>query len=435
MGPHPFPTIVRELQRIISTEMREQFAAQAGGLPDAVIACVGGGSNAIGSFADWIEVDGVRLIGVEAAGEGVGTGRSAATISEGREAVLHGSRSIVLVDDDGQVLPAHSVSAGLDYPGVGPEHAHLASIGRAEYVSATDEEALRRLPAHLRARGHHPGARARPRGRVGARPRPRDARRGRPGDRDDVGPRRQGRRRGRRGGRLGRRRAAGLRRRRGGRRDGTRPWTATPDRRARGRADDGGAAVSATTGVTAGDVAGADAIQAAFDRARAEDRAALIVYLTAGYPDLATSPACYEAAVEAGADILEIGLPFSDPMMDGPIIQAANQTVLDAGTTIAEQLELVRSLAHLDVPKVVMTYVTIADTRGYAHFADELADAGIAGVILPDLPVAEADDWLAEASRRGLATVFLASSVSTDARLDAIAARRPGGCTRPGCSA
>jgi tryptophan synthase alpha chain len=175
--------------------------------------------------------------------------------------------------------------------------------------------------------------------------------------------------------------------------------------------------VSATTT----ELAGARAIQAAFDRAHAEGRAALIVYLTAGYPDLATSPACYEAAVAAGADILEIGLPFSDPMMDGPIIQAANQAVLDAGATIAQQLELVRSLDHLEVPKVVMTYVTIADTRGYARFADELADAGIAGVILPDLPVAEADDWLAEASRRGLATIFLASSVSTDARLDAIA--------------
>jgi tryptophan synthase beta chain len=142
MGPHPFPTIVRELQKVISIESRQQFAEQAGGLPDAVLACVGGGSNAIGSFADWIEVDGVQLIGVEAAGEGVGSGRSAATITEGREAVLHGSRSIVLVDDDGQVKPAHSVSAGLDYPGVGPEHAWLASTGRADYVSATDQEAL-----------------------------------------------------------------------------------------------------------------------------------------------------------------------------------------------------------------------------------------------------------------------------------------------------
>jgi tryptophan synthase beta chain len=142
MGPHPFPTIVRQLQRIISVESVEQFAAQAGGVPDAVIACVGGGSNAIGSFAEWIDVEGVQLIGIEAAGEGVGSGRSAATISEGREAVLHGSRSIALVDDDGQVRPAHSVSAGLDYPGVGPEHAYLASTGRGTYLSATDGDAL-----------------------------------------------------------------------------------------------------------------------------------------------------------------------------------------------------------------------------------------------------------------------------------------------------
>ncbi|MEX1178209.1 MAG: tryptophan synthase subunit beta [Nitriliruptor sp.] len=152
MGPHPFPTIVRELQKVISVESTQQFAEVAGGAPDAVIACVGGGSNAIGSFAEWIPVDvpsrsggeprPVRLIGVEAAGDGVGSGRSAATITEGREAVLHGSRSIVLVDDDGQVKPAHSVSAGLDYPGVGPEHAWLADSGRGTYVSATDEDAL-----------------------------------------------------------------------------------------------------------------------------------------------------------------------------------------------------------------------------------------------------------------------------------------------------
>lgn len=162
MGPHPFPTMVRELQSIISIESREQFAEQNssngegseavsgsdiadGGsamLPDAVIACVGGGSNAIGSFADYIDHPGVALIGVEAAGEGVGSGRSAATITEGREAILHGARSIALVDDDGQVKHAHSVSAGLDYPGVGPEHAMLADTGRATYVAATDTEAL-----------------------------------------------------------------------------------------------------------------------------------------------------------------------------------------------------------------------------------------------------------------------------------------------------
>lgn len=142
MGPHPFPTLVRELQQVISIEMRAQFAEQAGGKPDAVIACVGGGSNAIGAFADWIDDTDVRLIGVEASGDGVGSGRSAATLSEGREAVLHGSRSIVLVDDDGQVMPAHSISAGLDYPGVGPEHAWLATSKRATYLSATNTDAL-----------------------------------------------------------------------------------------------------------------------------------------------------------------------------------------------------------------------------------------------------------------------------------------------------
>jgi tryptophan synthase beta chain len=142
MGPHPFPTLVRELQAVISEESLAQFEQQQGGRPTAVIACVGGGSNAIGSFAHYIPHTEVRLIGVEAGGDGVGTGRTAATIAQGREAVLHGSRSIVLVDDDGQVQGAHSVSAGLDYPGIGPEHAHLADTGRAEYVDATDTEAL-----------------------------------------------------------------------------------------------------------------------------------------------------------------------------------------------------------------------------------------------------------------------------------------------------
>lgn len=167
-------------------------------------------------------------------------------------------------------------------------------------------------------------------------------------------------------------------------------------------------------------------IQAAFDRAAAEQRAALVVYLTAAYPDPVTSRSCFEAAVAAGADVLEIGLPFSDPMMDGPVIQAANQHVLEAGTSIAAQLELVAGLRHLDVPKLVMTYVTIADTRGWARFADELAAAGIDGVILPDLPVAEAGAWLEQAERCGLATVFLASSVSTDERLAGIAAASSG---------
>ena len=171
---------------------------------------------------------------------------------------------------------------------------------------------------------------------------------------------------------------------------------------------------------------GSARIAEAFARAKTEDRAALIVYLTACYPDAALSKACFEAAVDAGADILEVGIPFSDPIMDGPVIQAANQHVLEAGTTVTDQLEMIASLRHLEVPTLAMTYVTIADTRGYARFADELAEAGLAGVILPDLPISEAEGWLTEATRRGLATVFLASSVSTDERLEAISRRSSG---------
>ena len=134
VGPHPYPTIVRDLQSVIGREARSQVLELADRLPDAVVACVGGGSNAIGLFAGFLEDEDVRLVGVEAAG--------AASLSSGRPAVLHGARSSVLADGDGQIEETHSISAGLDYPGVGPEHAHLRDNGRAHYVTATDEEAL-----------------------------------------------------------------------------------------------------------------------------------------------------------------------------------------------------------------------------------------------------------------------------------------------------
>ena len=142
MGPHPYPTIVRDFQRVIGIEAREQILAATGRLPDVIVACVGGGSNAMGIFHPFLADAGVRLVGVEAAGEGLATGRHGAALTAGSPGVLHGMKSLLLFDDDGQVFPAHSISAGLDYPGVGPEHAHLRDSGRAEYVTATDEEAL-----------------------------------------------------------------------------------------------------------------------------------------------------------------------------------------------------------------------------------------------------------------------------------------------------
>jgi tryptophan synthase beta chain len=140
-GPHPFPTIVRELQRVIGREARAQMIEQLGRLPDAAVACVGGGSNAIGLFADFIDDD-VRLIGVEAAGRGLDGDDHGATLLRGTPGVLHGAETYVLQDRDGQITDTWSVSAGLDYPAVGPEHAHLKDSGRAEYVGATDAEAL-----------------------------------------------------------------------------------------------------------------------------------------------------------------------------------------------------------------------------------------------------------------------------------------------------
>jgi len=152
-GPHPFPAMVRDFQKVISEEAREQLLAEAGRLPDAVVACVGGGSNAIGMFDAFLDDEGVRLYGVEAAGNGVDTEKHAASIERGRPGVLHGARTYVLQDEDGQTVESHSISAGLDYPGVGPEHAWLAAIGRAEYIPATDAEAMDALRLLSRTEG------------------------------------------------------------------------------------------------------------------------------------------------------------------------------------------------------------------------------------------------------------------------------------------
>jgi len=142
MGPHPYPTIVRDFQRVIGVEARQQILEIAGRLPDVLVACVGGGSNAMGLFHPFLEDEGVRMIGVEAAGEGLDSGRHGAALCAGHPGVLHGMMSLLLCDDDGQIFPAHSISAGLDYPGAGPEHAYLRDAGRAEYVAVTDDEAL-----------------------------------------------------------------------------------------------------------------------------------------------------------------------------------------------------------------------------------------------------------------------------------------------------
>lgn len=142
MGPHPFPTIVRDFQKSISEEIKEQIMQAEGKLPDAIIACIGGGSNAIGAFYEFIEDESVKLIGCEAAGHGVDTPKNAAAIANGSVGIFHGMKSYFCQDEDGQIAPVYSISAGLDYPGIGPEHAHLFDIKRAEYVAITDDDAV-----------------------------------------------------------------------------------------------------------------------------------------------------------------------------------------------------------------------------------------------------------------------------------------------------
>ncbi|MFO1284069.1 MAG: tryptophan synthase subunit beta [Burkholderiales bacterium] len=152
-GPHPYPMMVRDFQRVIGDECRWQMPEAAGRQPDAVVACVGGGSNAMGIFHAYVGDPNVRLIGVEAAGEGIATGRHSASLTAGRPGVLHGNRTYLLQNEDGQIVETHSISAGLDYPGVGPEHAWLKDTGRAEYVSITDDEALAAFHACCRIEG------------------------------------------------------------------------------------------------------------------------------------------------------------------------------------------------------------------------------------------------------------------------------------------
>jgi tryptophan synthase beta chain len=152
-GPHPSPDMVRDFQSVIVNEVREQMLDAEGRLPDSLVACIGGGSNAMGLFHPFLDDASVKMYGVEAAGEGIETGRHAASLTGGRPGVLHGNRTYLLQSDDGQIIDAHSISAGLDYPGIGPEHAWLHDMKRVEYVSATDREALAAFQLCARAEG------------------------------------------------------------------------------------------------------------------------------------------------------------------------------------------------------------------------------------------------------------------------------------------
>ena len=309
MGPHPYPTIVRDFQRVIGVEARRQILEATGRLPDVLVACVGGGSNAIGLFHPFLEDASVRLVGVEAAGEGLGTSRHGAALCAGEAGVLHGMKSLLSVRRRRADLPG-PLDLGRARLSGRRAGARLPARQRSSRIHGRDgRRGARRLPLPVAPGGDHPGARVRARARDGAQARAAALARG-DADREPLGPRGQGR-------------AAGPR--------------AAPRARS-------GPALMGRIGDR-------------FASLRARGERALIPFLTAGDPDLASTQSLVLALAQAGADLIEIGIPFSDPLGDGPVIQRANERALRSGTSLRRVLELVKTLRpQLEVPLVLMGY-------------------------------------------------------------------------------
>lgn len=369
-GPAPYPEIVAQLQLVIGDEARAQMLDEAGRLPAAVVACIGGGSNAIGMFRAFLDDAEVDLIGVEAGGEGIDSGRHGASLTQGQPGVLHGTYSYLLQTEDGQVAEPHSISAGLDYPGVGPEHSHLRDTGRVQYVAATDAEALEAFQTCSRAEGIIPALESSHALALVAR---------------------EGAARAGEGRCFCACRAEGIRT---STRPG-RPWASMSE--------------------------GAQRIRRAFAEA---GRPLFMPYVLGGYPTLDRA-AEHLAAVVPHADLIELGIPFSDPMADGPTIQAAGQQALDNGVRPEQVIELAED--HRGGPPiVVMTYLNIILATGSRAFMERSARAGIAGVIIPDLPIDEGDEVRQQARRAGVSVIPLAAPTTTDERLDAIGRRADG---------
>jgi len=307
-GPHPYPTLVRDFNSVIGREIKTQSMEHMGKLPDMVVACVGGGSNAIGAFHPFLDDASVRLVGVEAGGDGLETGRHAAPLSAGKPGVLHGNRTYLMEDEAGQIIETHSVSAGLDYPGVGPEHAWLKDIGRCEYVAATDTEALDATHKLCRIEGIIP----------------------------------------------------------------------------------------------------------ALESAHALAYAAKIAPSMS--PDVNI---VVNLSVKAGSDIIELGIPFSDPMADGPVIQAACERALKNNVSLVQIIELVKRFRQTDTTTavVLMGYMNPVERLGYEKFATLASEAGVDGVLTVDMPPEEAEQLVTELNARKLDSIFLLSPTTPESRV------------------
>ena len=395
-GPHPFPSMVRDFQRVIGEEARKQVLESEGRLPTAVVACVGGGSNAIGIFSDFVRDESVQLIGVEPAGEGIATGKHGAPLGHGRPGCLHGSLSYCLQDPDGQIHEAHSVSAGLDYPGVGPEHSYLKDAGRASYVSVTDAAALDAFQWLCKNEGILPAlesshALAWVLSQAGQ------------WNADDVV-------------------VVNL----SGRGDKDIDYVGRLLREP--NAPPAEAAPSppraerpANTGASHCDPS---RMGRAFERLAGEQRAAFMPFLVVGDPSADATVALADALIEGGADMLEFGFPFSDPPADGPVIQAADLRALEAGMTTEAAFACVARIRerHPDVPFGLLVYANLAFQYGIDAFYARAAQSGIDAILAADVPLEEAGEFAAAAESHGVHAVYIASQLSTDARLKKVGA-------------
>ena len=293
-GPHPYPAMVRDFQAVIGKETRDQLQAQEGRLPDSLVACIGGGSNAMGLFHPFLDDKSVEIIGVEAAGYGIETGKHAASLNGGVPGVLHGNRTFLLQDDDGQIIDAHSISAGLDYPGIGPEHAWLHDIGRVQYTSVTDDEALAAFHQCCRLEGIIPALES----------------------------------------------AHALAE--VFKRAPTLPKDHLMVVNLSGRGDKDMQTVMHHMEQSQAGETLMSRLQTRFAELKEQNRAALVTFVTAGDPGYDTSLAILKGLPAAGADVIELGMPFTDPMADGPAIQLANIRALGAKQNLAKTLQMVR---------------------------------------------------------------------------------------------
>ena len=336
-GPHPFPTIVREFQRMIGEETKAQILEKEGRLPDAVIACVGGGSNAIGMFADFIDETSVGLIGVEPAGHGIETGEHGAPLKHGRVGIYFGMKAPMMQTDDGQIEESYSISAGLDFPSVGPQHAFLNSTGRADYVSITDDEALEAFKTLCRHEGIIPAHRSRYF----------ESTRGNLMERYDN----------------------------------------------------------------------------AFAALKSRQEGAFVPFVTLGDPGPEQSLKIIDTLIEAGADALELGIPFSDPLADGPTIQNATLRAFAAGVTPGQCFEMLAAIRqkHPTIPIGLLMYANLVFSRGIDTFYAECARVGVDSVLVADVPVEESAPFRQAAMRHNVAPIFICPPNADDELLRQIA--------------